>query len=152
MFIQTWGHSCSTRTACLHGADQSCTQGRKHVFCLNAWRISRSPASLGRPFHVMLVRTSMASESQDATKITSALADPRIYSSMKMMTLNMHMHAIIIFSVVLWQCRHQDSLMSVWQAIRTRNQFMKATNARSLEALIAGRKSNTLLTLKMKVK
>ena len=41
----------------------------------------------------------MDSESQDATKITSALADARIYSSMKMMTLVMYMIAIIIFSV-----------------------------------------------------
>ena len=34
----------------------------------------------------------MDSASQDATKITSALADPRIYSSMKMMTLDGHAH------------------------------------------------------------
>ena len=45
----------------------------------------------------MFVRTSMDSESQDATKITSALAGPRIYSSMKMMTLDMHINDITIF-------------------------------------------------------
>ena len=39
---------------------------------------------------MMFVRTSMDFESQDATKITSALADPRIYSSMKMITSDMH--------------------------------------------------------------
>ena len=37
---------------------------------------------------MMIVRTSMGSESKDdATKITSALADSRIYSFMKMVTL-----------------------------------------------------------------
>ena len=39
----------------------------------------------------------MDSESQDATKITSALADSRIYSFMKMMTLYMRIVAITIF-------------------------------------------------------
>ena len=39
----------------------------------------------------------MDSESQDATKMTSALADPHIYSFMKMMTLDMHMIAKTIF-------------------------------------------------------
>ena len=39
----------------------------------------------------------MDSENQDSTKIWSALADPRIYASMKMMTLDMHMHVITIF-------------------------------------------------------
>ena len=39
---------------------------------------------------MMFVRTSMGSESQDdATKITFALADSRIYSFMKMVTLYM---------------------------------------------------------------
>ena len=49
---------------------------------------------------MMFVRTSMDSESQDATIITSALADPLIYSSMKMMTLDMHMNAVTIFLCV----------------------------------------------------
>ena len=39
----------------------------------------------------MFAITSMDFESQDATKITSALADPRIYSSMKRIFLDMHM-------------------------------------------------------------
>ena len=69
----------------------------KHVLSLYASRISLSPASRDGPFHVMFVRTSMGSESQDARKITSALADLRIYSSMKMMTLDIHMNASIIF-------------------------------------------------------
>ena len=71
----------------------------KNVFFLTASRISLSPASQGGPFHVRFVRTSMDSESQDATKITSALADSRICSSVKMVTLDIHMNAIIIFSV-----------------------------------------------------
>ena len=67
------------------------------VFFLSTLKISLSPASREEPFHVMFVRTSMDSETQDATKITSALADPRICSFMKMMTLDMHMNAITIF-------------------------------------------------------
>ena len=121
----------------LQGAERSCTREKK-VFLLNALRISISPASQVVPFHAMCVRTSMDSESQDATKITSALADPRIYSSMQMMTRDMHMNAITIFLIislsflpVFWQCRHEDSLVSARQAIRTRNQFMKITIARS---------------------
>ena len=112
----------------------------KNVSFLNAWRISLSQASRERPFHVMFVRTSMGSESQDSTKITSALADPRTCSSVKMMTLHTHMNANIFllsispsFLLGLWQCRHQGPLESARQAIRTRNQFMKATNARFLE-------------------
>ena len=128
-------------------------------FILNAWRISLSPASREGPFHVMFLRTSMDYGSQDATKITSALAGPRIYSSVKMMTLDMHMNAVIKFSVchfvfhpVFWQCRHEDTLVSAWQAIRTRNQFMKITIALSLETLIAGKKVTSVLTWKVKVK
>ena len=45
----------------------------------------------------MFVRTSMDSQSQDATKITSALAGPRTYSSVKVITLDMHMNGVIIF-------------------------------------------------------
>ena len=47
-------------------------------------------------FRTLEPQRSMVPESQDATKITYALADPRIYSSMKMMTLDMHMIAITI--------------------------------------------------------
>ena len=42
----------------------------------------------------MLVRTSMGSESQGATKIMSGFTDPRVYSSMKIMTLDMYMNAM----------------------------------------------------------
>ena len=45
----------------------------------------------------MFVRTPMDSENQDATKITSALADSRICSFVKMMTLYMCMVAATIF-------------------------------------------------------
>ena len=45
----------------------------------------------------MFVRTSRDSESQDATKITSALADSRNYSLMKMMTLYICLAATTIF-------------------------------------------------------
>ena len=45
----------------------------------------------------MFVRTSMDSESHDATKITYALQDPRIYASMKLLTLDMCFVAITIF-------------------------------------------------------
>ena len=70
----------------------------KNVAILNALKfLSLSPASREGPFHVMFAITSMDSESQDATKITSALADPRIYSSMKMITLDMHVSAFTIF-------------------------------------------------------
>ena len=48
----------------------------------------------------MLVRTSMESESQDATKITYALEDSRIYSSVKMMTVDMHMNARTILLII----------------------------------------------------
>ena len=50
----------------------------KHVFFVNALKISLSPASREGPIHVMSVRTTMDSENQDATKIMSALADPHI--------------------------------------------------------------------------
>ena len=71
----------------------------KNVFFLNALKISLSPAPREGPFHVMFVKTSMDSESQDATNLTSALTDSRIYSFMNMMTLDMHMNAINIFSL-----------------------------------------------------
>ena len=66
-------------------------------FFLNALKISLSPASREGPFHVMFVRTYIDSEGQDATKITSAPTHPPINSSMKMMTLDMHMNAITFF-------------------------------------------------------
>ena len=43
----------------------------------------------------------MDSENEDATKITSALADSRIYSSMKMLTLDMCMVVITLSLSVL---------------------------------------------------
>ena len=64
----------STRPSCLHGVEHSCTQGRKNVSFLNAIKISVSPAPREGPSHAMFVRTSTDSESQDATKITSALS------------------------------------------------------------------------------
>ena len=71
----------------------------KKLFFVNALQTSLSTASREGPFHVMFVRTYMGSESQDATKITPALADPRTCSSMKIMTLDMHMNATPFFSV-----------------------------------------------------
>ena len=63
----------------------------ENVFSLNALKdFSLSPASREGPFHVMFVRTSMGSESlDDSYKITSALADSRIFSFIKMVTLYM---------------------------------------------------------------
>ena len=52
----------------------------KDVFFLNALKISLAPTPREGPFHVMFVRTIMDSKSQDATKMTSALADARTYS------------------------------------------------------------------------
>ena len=69
----------------------------KSVFFLNDLKIALSPAPREGPYHVKFVRTSMDSESQDATKIMSALEDPRIYSFMKIMTLYMCIVAITIF-------------------------------------------------------
>ena len=48
---------------------------KKDVFFLNALRISLAPTPREGPFHVMFVRTHTYFENQDATKITSALAD-----------------------------------------------------------------------------
>ena len=59
----------------------------KHVLLLNASKISLSPAPRVGPSHVMFVRTSRDSESQDATEKSSTLAGSRNYSLMKMMTL-----------------------------------------------------------------
>ena len=111
----------------------------KNLFFLDALKFSLSPPPREGSSHVMLVKTSMDSESQHTTKITSALADPSFYSSVKMIIQDMHMNGITIFLSIspflpmLWQCRHQDSLVSAWQEIRTRNQLMKITIARPLE-------------------
>ena len=58
----------------------------KDVFFLNALRISFAPTPRKGPSHVMFVRTHTYFENQDATKITSALADSRIYSSWTMVS------------------------------------------------------------------
>ena len=80
----------------------------KNVFFLNDLKISLSPAPREGPFHVMFVKTSMDSESQDATNLTSVLTDSRIYSFMNMMTLYMRIVAIIFCSqyptFLLFQC------------------------------------------------
>ena len=47
---------------------------------LNDLKISLAPTPRERPFHVMCVRIHRSFENQDATKITSAFADSRIYS------------------------------------------------------------------------
>ena len=52
--------------SCLQGGKHSYTQG-ENVFFLNASKISLSPASREGQLHVMFVRTSMDSDSQDAT-------------------------------------------------------------------------------------
>ena len=105
----------------------------------------------------MFVRTSMDSESQDATIITSALADPRIYSSMKMMTLDMHMNAITIFLSV--SPSFSSSVLTMLTSRLTgvcmtnnsyQDQFLKITIARSLKTFIARKKGITILTFKVK--
>ena len=73
----------------------------KTVFFLNAIKISLSRVSRERPFHAMFVRASVDSENQDATKITSALADAGICPSTEMMTLYMYILVITIFLNVL---------------------------------------------------
>ena len=130
-----------------------------HVFFLNASRISLSPASQGGPFHVRFVRTSMDSKSQDATKITSALADSRICSSVKMVTLDIHMNAIIIFSVshLLF-----SSIVVAMTTSRLTGVCMTSNDAPGISSwrlrlpilrrLIEGKKGTTILTLKVKVK
>ena len=73
----------------------------KTVFFLNAIKISLSPVPRERPFHAMFVRASVDSESQDATKITYALADAGICPLIEMMTLYMYILVITIFLNVL---------------------------------------------------
>ena len=58
----------------------------KSFFFLNGLRISLAPTPREGPFHVMCVSTHTCFENQDATKITSAHADSRIYSSWTMVS------------------------------------------------------------------
>ena len=87
-FIQILEHSMSTRLSCLHGVEHRTLMHtrEKKVFFLNALKIFLFPTSREGPSHVMFVRTLSDSENQDATKITSALADSRIYSSWTMVS------------------------------------------------------------------
>ena len=58
----------------------------KIVLFLNVLKISLAPTPRNGPFHVMCVRTHTCFENQDATKITSALADSRIFFSWTMVS------------------------------------------------------------------
>ena len=107
----------------------------------------------------MFVRTSMDSESQDATKITSALADSCICSSVKMVTLDIHMNAIIIFSVS--HLLFSSSVVAMTRSrltgvCMTSNDVPGISSWRLrlpiLRRLIEGKKGTTILTLKVKVK
>ena len=86
-FIPISEHSWSTRPSCLLGVEHSCTR-EKNVSFLSATEISLLPASRKAPFRVMFVRTTMNFESQDATKISCAIADSSIYTFMEVMTLD----------------------------------------------------------------
>ena len=59
----------------------------KDVFFLNVSRMSFAPTPREGPSHVMFVRTHTYFEYQDATKVTSALANSRIYFSRTMVSL-----------------------------------------------------------------
>ena len=105
----------------------------------------------------MFVSTSMDSESEDATQITSALADPRIYSFMKMLTLDMYMFAVTIFLIISPSFSSSVVTMSTsrltgvcMKTIRTKNHFLKITMAHFLKTLIARKKSNAILTVRVK--
>ena len=111
-FIQTSGLSCSTRHSRLHGVKKSCTQGRTCFLPKRLKVLFLSPAPRAGPSHVMFVRTSMDSESQDATKIPYALADSRIYSFTKMMTLNMCIVEVTIFLSV--SLCFSSSVVAMW--------------------------------------
>ena len=74
-FIPILEQSWSTRRSCLHGAKTFMHTREKDVVFLSAFKISLAPTPKEGPFHVMFVRTHTFSENQDATKITSALAD-----------------------------------------------------------------------------
>ena len=77
-----------------------------------------SPASRAGPSHVMFVRTSMDSGSQDATKIPSALTDSRIHSFTKMITLYMCILKVTIFLSVslsfFFQCCGNVDVKTRW--------------------------------------
>ena len=96
-------------------------------------------------------------ESQDATKISSALADPRICSSMKMMTLDMHMNAITIFLSVSPSFSSSAVTMSTSKltgVCMTNSSYQKSVlkdhDCPFLEDFHARKKHNTILTLKVK--
>ena len=114
-FIQTLGLSWSTKHSYLKGAEHPSTNGRK---CLlpNVLKIFLSPAPPEGPSRVLFVRIFMDSESQDATKITSALTDSRTYSFTKMMTLYMCIvEAIVFVSVSLFsQCCDKVDVKTRW--------------------------------------
>ena len=121
----------------------------KNAFFLNALQISLSPASREGPFHVIFVRTSMGSESQHATKITSALADSRIYSLMEMMTLSMCIVAKTIFLSVSPSFSRSVVTMSTSKltgVCMTNMSYQEPT----LEDCYRKKKSNTILNLKVK--
>ena len=60
---------------------------RENVFFfLNALKISLAPTPREGPFHGMFVRTLIDSENPNATKISSGLADSRIYFSWTMVS------------------------------------------------------------------
>ena len=59
---------------------------RTNVSFLIDLKISLAPTPREGPFHMMFVRTHTYFENQDATKITSALADSRIYFSKTMVS------------------------------------------------------------------
>ena len=111
-FVQTSGLSCSTRHSCLHGVKKSCTQGEKCFLPKRLKVLFLSPAPRAGPSHVMFVRTSMDSESQDATKIPSALTDSRIYSFTKMITLYMCIVKVTIFLSV--SLSFSSSVVAMW--------------------------------------
>ena len=71
-----------------------------------------SPAPRAGPSHVMFVRTSMDSGSQDATKIPCALTDSRIYSFTKMITLYMCIVKVTIFLSV--SPSFSSSVVAMW--------------------------------------
>ena len=59
----------------------------KDVFFLNVLRMSLAPTPREGPSHVMFVRTHTYLEYQDAIKMTSALANSRMYFSPTMVSL-----------------------------------------------------------------
>ena len=71
-----------------------------------------SPAPRAGPSHVMFVRTSFDSGSQDATKIPCALTDSRIYSFTKMITLYMCIVKVTIFISV--SPSFSSSVVAMW--------------------------------------